>query len=380
MNKTLFIVGAGFSHNAGLPLASNFSEELLDTDGVTDKQSLALIGLLKLFVSDVFAGGRQLEAEEWPSLEDIFTSIDLAANTGHNLGKKYAASELRTIRRALIVRMSRMLWRKLRDGREGRSRERRTLSQFFARVNVADTAFLSMNWDTVVEHELGKQGTSAFDYGFDAVPATFTNSTVRLREVAHNARVAHVLKPHGSINWMYCDCCGKLFWFTPRFSDAIASRLFKESDSDLVERLTGERPPKPVRPGICPACSAQSLGTRFATFSYRKALDFSMHLATWHRAEEVLQEAENWVFVGYSMPPADYQFKHLLKRVQLSRRARPNIVLVTKASPGDHTIDNYRRFFGRVAIPSSHIHRDGLTAQVVNALLDIGALVESPSA
>jgi hypothetical protein len=40
---------------------------------------------------------------------------------------------------------------------------------------------------------------------------------------------------------------------------------------------------------------------------------------SWLSAERLLRQAKKWVFIGYSLPAADYEFKHLLKRVQLSR-------------------------------------------------------------
>ena len=40
---------------------------------------------------------------------------------------------------------------------------------------------------------------------------------------------------------------------------------------------------------------------------------------TWFDAEDLLREAKNWVFVGYSLPEADYEFKYLLKRIELSK-------------------------------------------------------------
>jgi hypothetical protein len=45
------------------------------------------------------------KAKFWPNLEDVFTNIDLAANTGHHLGHTNAPSDLRMTRRVLLARM-----------------------------------------------------------------------------------------------------------------------------------------------------------------------------------------------------------------------------------------------------------------------------------
>jgi hypothetical protein len=115
------------------------------------------------------------------------------------------------------------------------------------------------------------------------------------------------------------------------------------------------------------------LGTRFATFSYRKALDFPMHERSWDSAEHLLRAAKTWIFIGYSLPAADYEFKLLLKRVQLSRSPDPHVVLMTGGGPeaADRTERSYQRFFG----PSiATVFKDGLDADARRYLRKIGAL------
>lgn len=112
MAKTehLFIVGAGFSRHAGLPLANEFTEKLLDVKGLKlDGPSSVIVPFLRNFVESAFGQDPGSDPKDWPDLEDIFTCIDLSANTGHHLGPKYSPSYLRTVRRGRIVRIIRML-------------------------------------------------------------------------------------------------------------------------------------------------------------------------------------------------------------------------------------------------------------------------------
>ncbi len=206
-----------------------------------------------------------------------------------------------------------------------------------------------------------QQKTDNFDYGCSAIPAEFDSSrVVEVDRKKLSSDFVSILKPHGSINWMYCDICSRPYWFKPKYTVEISNRLFKAHDRDVVTGLTGKACPKPKKLGACPDCTGLALGTRFATFSYRKALEFPMHYATWARAEELLQDTSSWIFVGYSLPPADYQFKHLLKRVQLSRATRPpTILVITKEAPAGPTAENYRRFFGFTATPDANVLIDG---------------------
>jgi len=106
VKKDLYILGAGFSWYAGLPLQREFTKNLLQTG---DPHQVTLVQFLRSFINKTFDHNIKAASKYWPELEDIFTCIDLSANTGHTLGLTYDASHLRTVRRALISRMIRML-------------------------------------------------------------------------------------------------------------------------------------------------------------------------------------------------------------------------------------------------------------------------------
>jgi SIR2-like domain len=371
--KHLFIVGAGFSRNAGLPLATEFTQKLLDVPKLKNAPSEILVECMRSFVDEVFGDRSELAPEDWPQLEDLFTTIDLAANTGHNLGPNYSASDLRTIRRTLIVRLIRMLSSSFNTKKRNPDEAREYMTKFFSDLLTDRVAFLSMNWDCVIEAMLDEtQGVRDIDYGCSAIAAVFKNYAVQRRSGPPPKQSVQVLKPHGSVNWMYCDACSRLYWFPASVTRKIASQLFKDSDGEVVKQLIRKRLKPPVKPAVCPDCGAQALGTRFATFSYRKALEFPMHYATWGRAEELLRKAHTWIFIGYSLPAADYQFKHLLKRVHLSRRPRPRLLVVTKNSDKtDKTIENYQRFFGTPWIHDADLLKGGMDRKTLDRLLGV---------
>lgn len=343
----LLIVGAGFSLNAGLPLAGSFTNELLNLRGLRlDGPSVRQVRFIRSFVDQVFGEGVPRSAKQWPELEDIFTLVDLSANTGHHLGPNYSAAELRVVRRAIIVRMIRML-----SQAYGRRQERpdtmwRTLERLFERFNAGNTAVLSMNWDTVFERGIARtQKIRRVDYGCHATAVAFKSG--RLVERRQSGDTLHILKPHGSVNWLYCDACRETFWVPPSDTEQVAQTLFRRQDWTAVLRGSKVKTPA-VRSPECSHCGAVSLGTRFATFSYRKALDFPMHSASWRTAEQYLKGSADWVFIGYSMPAADFEFKHLLKRVQLTERERPDITVITGGEDAAATVARFTKFFGDV--------------------------------
>lgn len=374
--NNLFILGAGFSKNAGLPLATEFTEKLIEVGHLKlDAPSKKLVSHIRTFVDKVFGEGSARPHDEWPELEDLFTLIDLSANTGHHLGQAYSASDLRVVRRAMLVRMIRMLSAEYVKGDKSRGPEWNALEAFFTHFDVERSAVLSLNWDTVVERGLARtQSIARYEYGCGAFAADFKG--LRLQKVTPTGSQATILKPHGSVNWLYCDACREMYWTPPERTDAIAQTLFRRRDWESIGiNVEAQSGPK-VREPICPHCEAASLGTRFATFSYRKALDFPMHSATWRTAEGLLKRTGNWIFVGYSMPPADFDFKHLLKRVQIAEEFRPGITVITKGKGGLETISRFRKFFGDVKGERTYFD-NGFNDQAMAHLKKIGALKRS---
>lgn len=377
MAKTshLFIVGAGFSYNAGLPLTGDFTKALLNLKGLRlDGPSSLIVKYLRSFVDVTFGNGASTKSDNWPVLEDIFTLIDLSANTGHHLGSDFSPAELRTVRRALIVRFIRMLLQRYNQRKNAPDNNWRRLETLLKRLNLQSTAVLSLNWDCVVEWGLARtQAVNYFDYGCDARAASFVRGKFGLKN-EKASRSFQLLKPHGSINWLYCDACRELYWLPPGQSEQVAQTLFRKRDWATVKAATEKRGIAVMLNPACPVCGSFALGTRLATFSYRKALDFPMHAATWRQAEALLREADTWIFFGYSMPGADFEFKHLLKRVELSRRKKPHIVLVTGGDGAKITKTTYKNFFGSDENAPFSYHSEGLTPAVLKDLTDIGVL------
>lgn len=371
----LLIVGAGFSSNAGPPLASNFTPTLLNTSRLRlDGPSNALVRFVEGFVNETFAEGRSAAPDEWPDLEDVFTLVDLSANTGHHLGN-YSASELRLVRRAMLVRMILMLSQHYVRGRRRADANWGRLENLFEEFDESRSAVLSMNWDTVIEAGLARtQDLDRIDYGCGATAMDFDGGGRLRAGRSTGGRELSLTKPHGSVNWLYCDACRDVFWVPPSSVTKVAQTLCREQDWTAVGTRTRLRRRSRVRDPACPHCGNHALGTRFATFSYRKALDFPMHAASWRTAERHLREAKHWIFFGYSMPSADFEFKYLLKRVQLAMNVKPRITVITggtQAAAGE-TLRRFDKFFGEV--PGERRFRDGITDEVLDHLRDIGVM------
>jgi hypothetical protein len=401
--ETLYVVGAGFSHHAGLPLTSRFTEALLEAREFEGGPSRVLVNFLSEFIHRAFGHSRTASAKYWPDLEDVFTCVDLSANTGHHLGSTFSSADLRTVRRALLARIIRMLGRRYKVARSKKSDDWRKLDDFFVSTSSDAIGFISMNWDTVIERKLEvTRSDLSLDYCCDAFPAVIPrlpdieephrSRSEFLAEIKRGQPISlaavptsrkrfenstPVVKIHGSVNWLYCDNCRRLFWASPDEWARVASQLISDDDLRRMNVFLKDRRSYPDATDDdearqtklkCICASEVTLGTRIATFSYRKALDFPMFQRSWLAAEELLRVARRWVFIGYSLPAADYEFKYLLKRTQLSRGRQPELIVISggqKKSVSD-TYSNYQRFFGR-SIQKSSFFSSGLTSDAVAA-------------
>jgi hypothetical protein len=362
--STAYIVGAGFSSHAGLPLQEEFTSKLLEPRQNEDDPHHDLVKFLSNFTNQVFDHKKTASARYWPNLEDIFTSIDLAANTGHHLGFDFPPAKLRTVRRALLTRIINILNDSYGRARKLESSQWRQLKEFFEKIDTAHSAFISINWDTVIERRLQEVRNLSFvSYKCGEVAAEFPRKGNEVRLTRRPQRIVPVIKIHGSINWLYCDSCRRLHCFPPSQAREIESQLLSPEEWELIHPKTQKR-----QQWTCSRCPEVCLGTRIATLSYLKALDFPMFQKSWFSAERVLRNASRWVFIGYSLPAADYEFKYLLKRVQISRQEKPEIVLVTGGTDPELTYSNYQRFFGRVMDRNDGYFGEGLSTEAIQRI------------
>jgi len=332
------ILGAGFSQSAGLPVQSEFSTLLLSSEFSSELDE-AITKILSTFLSDIF-GWRACST--MPELEDIFTCIDLSANTGHHLGVKYTPKLLRAIRRMAIYRIFSVL-----DRHFAFSPEICQLLQRTAQTGSTESSFIVLNWDIVLERHLGRLDIGV-DYGFDSRDwnARSAGTTIKSPSVP-------VCKMHGSSNWVYCENCRAIFYdLNEKLPLRSKVGLIKHDFRLFDQKFSGRRFNEllGVEPEIrkCHRCK-NMVSSHIATFSYTKSFRTHAYPAIWHRAEELLARSTHWIFIGYSLPQADFELKSLLKTAQLRYAHLPpklplRIDVVVK---GNSARPKYEAFFGR---------------------------------
>lgn len=338
------VLGAGFSHCAGLPLQAQFADELL-TNSPDDRRNQVITAAIGEFLRFTFGWRPRTPL---PALEDIFTMIDLSAGTGHALGTLNTPRRLRALRRMLIHRVFSILDRRFQLSPE--------IRDLLTRILACDmsASFIVLNWDIVLERHLQELNREAV---YEAGEFPWNGP------IGSAPFITRVIKVHGSSNWVYCDNCRQVFSDADRKLSLVINaglldddfKLFDETWPDNgIASLTG------LTNRDCPRCRSP-VGPHIATFSYRKSFRSAAFAQSWARAEEVLSSANRWLFVGYSLPNADYEFAHMLKTAELKlarptlRPVRINVVLKRDKAAEER----FRKMFGSAIAKVSHSGLEG---------------------
>jgi hypothetical protein len=153
-----------------------------------------------------------------------------------------------------------------------------------------DDLLITTNWDLLLDAARDERfGTCQEDYGTGG-------SNVILENVRPNPEPTRprLLKLHGSLSWRYCPRCQRLV-IDPR------------------NHVAGDRSESPNCK--CSYPFSELIVTPGFVREYR-----NVHLLTiWREALLALATADEWVFIGYSLPPDDVGIRALLLRARCIR-------------------------------------------------------------
>jgi hypothetical protein len=359
--KTTYILGAGFSKIADLPIQKEFSDFLL-SDIHKRQEDLFISIAIKKFLTDIFGWH---DGNNIPTLEDIFTCIDLSSATGHCLGHLYAPQKLRALRRFLINRIFKILELKYKESGE--------LVDFLKNTCRKDDDnyscnFVVLNWDIVLEKHLRK--------AFDNIEIDYCCDSHNWNNpiLSYLPKGIPICKMHGSSNWVYCESCKRLFYDLD-YKLALYTRAgleyrdFKQFNELFRDLNINEILPY-IAPDPCPVCH-YGVSSHIATFSFRKSFRTHAYPSIWYKAEQLLAKSNRWVFIGYSLPDADFEFKHLLKAAQKRLEDRRKIEIDVVVFNDDAVKDKYSRFFGA---DSFNFYNDGFMGYYDNKFRNMPAV------
>jgi len=338
MPDTVFVFGAGFSAPADMPIARNLMREVLRRP---DEKAV------RATYRSLF-GHSHDGVEEMADIpmEDVFTVLDRAIR-GREAIRGFAREQIESARAELVRGILALFAERLAAFDERPYRAffeevvARRLGDGSPAAQSADPfSIISLNWDTIPDWLVDRYGTQrgvAVDYACydDAAPGS-PHHVPSLMLKAKGCFNVKLLKLHGSVNWLLCPSCSRLY--SIRGGDEGPPRL------DAEERVE------------CAHCEGVETEALIVTPTLLKDLR-PVHLASvWHQAMVDLQEARRIVFVGYSFPTSDFELRYVLLKA-LTGRQRPAVRVVLyppdeKCDPRRKVLrelkeERYRSFFGR---------------------------------
>ncbi|MHA1660239.1 MAG: hypothetical protein ACTSUT_14100 [Promethearchaeota archaeon] len=325
--KTVFILGAGYSKPAGLPLQRELLKGILNLSINNHKFDIAKDDLKK-FISRYFKNVNPLNLE----MENLFTIFDRAILNKENF-INYRWKDLDNIKQEFIYAIITIIDYHMKNSLKNIPKFYIDFAKYVIEKRLSQKrgedliSIISLNWDTLFEFVIDKEVQQGhYNKKISIDYCTYTdwldkkiNPDITLK--ARGIKNIKVLKPHGSINGLYCPNCGRLF-------------IDRKENIGIQDEV------------LCPYCSNENskitLETMIITPTMLKELN-NLHLKyIWQNAFIEFQEAKRIVFIGYSFPIADYELRYLFKRA-IQNDAK--IIVVLKHS-GKKVAERYKNFFG----------------------------------
>lgn len=352
-SHTVYVLGAGFSYGAKVPLQAKILERLrqlrlaIDTPEADffERMPIELAvhfqdtwGKIQEFLDKIFSGVMN------PSLEDVFTLLDQTIETrGYCLGMNWV--DLEMVRTALYKAIVILFLDCKHTGGIDLLLYRHIalelmVQRLAARQSGRGVSVISVNWDCILEDAiywcLEKLETKAIDIDYCCYSIPFEGTsrhTTSILQKAKNLYNLKVMKLHGSVNWLLCPNCNRL------------SVGLGATAEQLCEYTIGRR---------CLECSESWLsdegtevtGAILEPFiispTFMKQFD-NVHIQmVWHNAYMDLCRADKVVFIGYSLPEADYHLRTLLKRAIRVGTAIDVVLVDDDRAPDEPAFENIR--------------------------------------
>ncbi len=250
------------------------------------------------------------------SLEDLFTIFD-NVQIRHEHFKTYTNKDIAEYHRKLkLCIVYALIYATVKNSNPETYRNfAKKLFEKRKQATLKEDVFtvITMNWDSLLEHITND---ICINYNQTLTPhqqkilpdLCFYNDTLDKKGThlpftnikAKGIKNIKILKMHGSLGWLECPKCGRVF-----------TDFDKEIANDEFNNV------------LCPFCSEEGntynqvfprLQCMIITPTFLKSLDNLSIKNIWHNAYIELNEANKLVFIGYSFPEADFEMRCLLKK------------------------------------------------------------------
>lgn len=364
--KTVYVLGAGFSIDAGAPAQNAIIREAFKLHRkCPDCYDATKFSEFTCFLKDQL----NISEDKFDSvdLEDIFTPLDRCLSEssqfrGIGLDKimKVRESVFYVVGKTIQILLNKT--DKSKDYVDSFAKFLTKKSSIRAGKNYKrkdPVSVISTNWDILLDNSIYQSLQSDPEYdgvvdyccyisSKDEDDITVIPGLEKLGEGGFNVKL---LKLHGSLNWLQCPRCSRLY---SKFSSKEAMSSFenpiscRHCDNNFPEEKGNH-----------------TLAANLIMPTYLKDLSNPQYRIIWQNAGIEISEADKIFFIGYSMPYADFEMRQLLSRM-VRKNAKIHIVDLLASEDRENFESHWKKFFGNRDITFSYDGAKSFIESLVN--------------
>lgn len=346
--KTVYVIGAGFSVEANAPSQEKLVGKIFELN--ESHPSIFPPGKVEEFKNFLKSTLHIPEdLHKTVPLEDIFTPMDSCIS--QNVSFQNLGSENLKQKRQLVFELIGLTLQHLL--RSSDKRYIQNFAKFLVHSSISRSnnnyrrndpvSVISTNWDILLDNsifqeiQLSRQ-LGVVDYcchisSYDENDEQVKPGLEILGKGGYNVKL---LKLHGSLNWLQCPRCHRIY---VKFYEKIGVLPFQEIHKPSCRHCNKN----------FESLDSHRLVSNLIMPTYLKDLSNPQYKVIWQNAGIELSEAKKIVFIGYSLPQADFEMRQLLARM-VDRNTE--IEVVDFKDPEypqkyEHLIQSFRQFFGR---------------------------------
>lgn len=347
--KTVFILGAGFSIDAGVPAQTQLMKKTFEHyDNNNSNFDSAKFSKFKNFLLNrLHVSESQFHHVE---LEDIFTPLDSCLSNNAQF-RGMSIAEIIEVRDAVFYVVSRTIQLVLNNSIEKNKEYIDKFAKYLVekssnRINgnykhTDPVSVISTNWDTLLDNSLysyisnnkSKYDDAVVDYCCYISSLNENDNTIKpgLEVLGRGGFNIKLLKLHGSLNWLQCSRCMRLYVNFSSEENMVINQSCRHCDNNHSEEKGNHQ-----------------LASNLIMPTFIKDLSNPQYKIIWQNAGIEISEADKIVFIGYSLPSADFEMRQLLSRMT---RKKASIEIVDYSGTDCHEKKenlekHWKNFFG----------------------------------
>ena len=321
--KKVYIIGAGFSLAAGAPTQTGLINKAFELhDKEPDFFNKDKFQCFENFLSEQLNIPKECFSDT--ELEDIFTPLDKCLEDRIQY-RGISLDEIMKTRESVFYIIGKTIGEALKEYNNSEGYVYEFAKYLTDASSIRENgsyrkndpvSVISTNWDVLLDYAIKnaiKERKAVVDYccyisSLDKKDDTIKPGLEILGEGGFNVKL---LKLHGSLNWLQCPRCSRMY---ADFSNKIGRG--KEVDGESCRHCDKNFPEEKGN---------HTLAFNLIMPTFLKDLSNPQYKIIWQNAGIEISEAEEIVFIGYSLPSADFDMRQLLSRM-VRKNAKIHVV------------------------------------------------------